>query len=95
MDIINSIEKAGNFVLKRLIEFIGILILVLSAFILVALISYSPNDPNFIYPSSQIIENLLGIKGSITADFLFQSIGLIAFFLPITLIFLLKKKLIK
>ena len=88
MDIKNSIEKAGNFVLKRLIEFIGILILVLSALILLALISYSPNDPNFIYSESQDINNFLGINGSIGADFLLQSIGLISYFLPITLIFL-------
>ena len=88
MGIKNNIEKAGNFVLKRLIEFIGILILVLSAFIFLALISYSPNDPNFIYSESQDINNFLGINGSIGADFLLQSIGLISYFLPITLIFL-------
>ena len=88
MGIKNNIEKARNFVLKRLIEFIGILILVLSAFILLALISYSPNDPNFIYSESQDINNFLGINGSIGADFLLQSIGLISYFLPITLIFL-------
>ena len=88
MSIKNNIEKAGNFVLKRLIEFIGILILVLSALILLALISYSPNDPNFIYSESQDINNFLGINGSIGADFLLQSIGLISYFLPITLIFL-------
>ena len=88
MGIKNNIEKAGNFVLKRLIEFIGILILVLSALILLALISYSPNDPNFIYSESQDINNFLGINGSIGADFLLQSIGLISYFLPITLIFL-------
>ena len=71
-----------------MIEFIGILILIFSIFILLALISYSPNDPNFIYPKNQEINNILGINGSIGADFLLQSIGLISYFLPITLIFL-------
>ena len=55
---------------------------------MLALISYSPNDPNFIYPKNQEINNILGINGSIGADFLLQSIGLISYFLPITLIFL-------
>tara|TARA_Y100000816_G_scaffold199901_1_gene146639 strand:- start:1104 stop:3173 length:2070 start_codon:yes stop_codon:yes gene_type:complete len=88
MDIKNSIEKIKDFALKRLIEFIGILILVFSVLTLAALISYSPNDPNFIYSQSQNINNILGINGSIGADFLLQSIGLISYFLPITLIFL-------
>ena len=88
MDIKNSIEKAKDFALKRLIEFIGVLILGFSIFIFTALISYSPNDPNFIFPKNQEINNILGFNGSIGADFLLQSIGLISYFLPITLIFL-------
>ena len=88
MNIKNNIEKIKDFALKRLIEFIGILILIFSIFIFIALISYSPNDPNFIYPENQEINNILGINGSIGADFLLQSIGLISYFLPITLIFL-------
>ena len=88
MNIKNSIEKVKDFALKRLIEIIGILILIVSVLLLIALISYSPNDPNFIYPENQEINNILGINGSIAADFLFQSIGLVSYFLPITLIFL-------
>ena len=88
MNIKNSIEKVKDFGLKRLIELCGILILIVSVLLLVALISYSPNDPNFIYPENQEINNILGINGSIAADFLFQSIGLVSYFLPITLIFL-------
>ena len=88
MNIKNSIEKVKDFALKRLIELSGILILIVSVLLLIALISYSPNDPNFIYPENQEINNILGINGSIAADFLFQSIGLVSYFLPITLIFL-------
>ena len=100
MDIRNSIEKIKDFALKRLIELIGILILIFAILIFAALISYSPNDPNFIYPKNQDINNILGVNGSIGADFLLQSIGLISYFLPITLIFLslviiLKKNLIQ
>ena len=88
MNIKNNIEKAKDFALKRLIEFIGISMLVFSVLIFAALFSYSPDDPNFIYPKNQEINNILGINGSIGADFLLQSIGLISYFLPITLIFL-------
>ena len=81
-------KKIKKFIINRSIEFIGFLILVSAILILLSLISYNPNDPNFIYPTNQTINNLLGINGSIISDFLFQSIGIIAFFLPITLIFL-------
>ena len=72
-------------------EFAGILTLISAVLILISLISYDPNDPNFIYPESQKINNILGIKGSISADFLFQSIGLISYFIPITLVFVSTK----
>ena len=88
MNIKNTVGKARDFTLKRLIEFIGILILFSAILVFLALISYSPNDPNFIYPKNQEINNILGINGSIAADFLLQSIGLICYFLPVTLIFL-------
>ena len=88
MQIKNSFEKIGNFAIKKFIEFVGFLTLIFAFLLLLSLISYDPNDPNFIYPENQEIKNFLGINGSIGADFLLQSIGLIAYFLPITLIFL-------
>ena len=53
MDIKNNIEKVKDFTVKRVIEFIGILILIFSILIFAALISYSPDDPNFIYPEKK------------------------------------------
>ena len=91
MDFKNNIIKIRDFTQKRLIEFTGILTLISAVLILISLISYDPNDPNFIYPESQKINNILGIKGSISADFLFQSIGLISYFIPITLVFVSTK----
>ena len=88
MDFKKSIEKIKDFSLKRLVEFIGIIILISAILILLSLISYNPNDPNFIYPENQEINNILGINGSITADFLLQSVGIVAYCLPISLIFL-------
>ena len=58
------------------------------AFLVISLISYNPNDPNYIYSQDIVIKNFLGINGSIGADFLLQSIGIVSYFIPISLIFL-------
>ena len=49
-----------------------------------ALISYSPEDPNFIFPENLEIKNYLGFQGSYTSDLFLQSVGLISFLIPIT-----------
>ncbi len=85
-----DIKKLNNFlltfVIKRLIEFIGIILLFLGILLLIALISYSPDDPNFIFPDNTKIKNLIGFRGSYLSDLFFQSLGLISYLIPITLI---------
>jgi S-DNA-T family DNA segregation ATPase FtsK/SpoIIIE len=54
--------------------------------LLLALITYSPNDPNFIFPENTKIENLMGFHGSFVSDLLFQSVGLMAYLIPFTLL---------
>ena len=87
MDIKKLSNTALTFITNRLIEIFGICVLLMGFLILIALISYSPEDPNFIFPDNTIIKNVLGYHGSVTSDFIFQSIGLIGYFLPITYIF--------
>ncbi len=71
--------NVNNFVKKRLIELSGLFLILLSIFILISIISYSPGDPNFIYnPESSEIKNFAGFYGSVVSDFLLQSIGLVA-----------------
>ena len=86
-----DIKKLSNitltFITNRLIEIFGICVLLIGVLILIALISYSPEDPNFIFPENTIIKNILGYQGSVTSDFILQSIGLIGYLLPITFIF--------
>jgi len=86
-----DIKKLANslliFTIKRLIEIFGIIVLCLGIFIFISLISYSPADPNFIFPDNTVIENILGFQGSYTSDLIFQSFGLIAYLIPITYIF--------
>jgi S-DNA-T family DNA segregation ATPase FtsK/SpoIIIE len=66
---------------------LGILVSLTGVMLFLALITYSPKDPNFIFPENTKIENLMGFQGSFVSDLFFQSVGLIAYFIPFTLIF--------
>ncbi len=86
-----NIKKIVNitllFIAKRLTEIFGFLILSAGIFLVVSLVSYSPEDPNFIFPENTEIRNLLGFRGSYISDIFFQSIGLISYLVSLTLIF--------
>jgi len=86
-----NIKKIANtaleFTIKRLIEILGILIILTGILLFIALISYSPEDPNFIFPENTEIKNMLGFQGSYVSDLFFQSIGFISFLIPITFFF--------
>ena len=85
-----NIKKTANLLLKftinRLAEIFGLLISLASGMLLIALITYSPNDPNFIFPENTRIENLMGFQGSFISDLFFQSVGLMAYLIPFTLL---------
>ena len=83
----NYINKIGDFIIKRLAELVGIFLVVGSVLLFLSLISYSPEDPNFIFPENQEIKNFLGFRGSFIADVFFQSIGIISFLIPFSLLF--------
>ena len=87
MNIKNIANLTFIFILRRLIEILGLVVLILGFLLFISLITYSPQDPNFIFPENTQIKNLLGYQGSYVSDLFFQSIGLIAFLIPITLIF--------
>ena len=95
-----DIKKLANsvliFTIKKLIEISGIIISIIGIILFVALISYSPTDPNFIFPENTEIKNLLGFQGSYLADLFLQSIGFVSYLIPLTYIFsglnILKKK---
>ena len=55
-------RKGINFIINRFIELLGALVALFSIVLLVSLLSYSPEDPNFIFPENQEIKNLLGFK---------------------------------
>ena len=87
MNIKKIADSVLNFTIKRLIEIIGIFIFILGILLFLGLITYSPSDPNFIFPENEKIKNLLGFQGSYISDLFFQSIGLVAYLIPITYFF--------
>ena len=49
MDIKKTANLLLNFAIKRLAEIFGILIFATGTLLLIALITYSPEDPNFVF----------------------------------------------
>ena len=86
MDIKKTANFLINFGIKRLAEVFGIFIFISGILLLVALVTYSPEDPNFVFPENKDIKNLLGFQGSFISDLFFQSVGLISYLISLTLI---------
>ena len=86
MNINKIINITLTFLGKRIAEIFGFLIFLAGFILLISLISYSPEDPNFIFPDNKEVENLLGVRGSYISDLFFQSIGLISYLFSITLV---------
>ena len=87
MDIKKLANTTKTFIVKRLLEITGISVSFFGLLLLIALISYSPSDPNFIFSENTDIKNLLGFRGSYVSDLFFQSIGLVSYLVPITFVF--------
>ena len=87
MEIKKIASNSLNFVVKSIVQMAGLFILLIGLFLLTSLLSYSPEDPNFIFPKNTEIQNILGFKGSVVADLFFQSLGLISMLVAISLLF--------
>ncbi|WP_440933556.1 DNA translocase FtsK 4TM domain-containing protein [Candidatus Pelagibacter sp.] len=86
MDIKKTANLFINFTIKRIIEIFGIIIFTAGIFLAISLISYSPDDPNFVFSDNTKINNILGFQGAIVSDLFFQSIGLVSYLFSLTLI---------
>ncbi len=84
MNIKQIAHTSIRFIIYRLIEIIGASTALIGILLLTALVSYSPNDPNFIFPENTEIQNILGFQGSYISDLFFQSIGIISYLISIT-----------
>ena len=89
-------SKISSFFNKRIIEIIGLLIVLLSFFLLLSLLTYYSEDQYFSSQENIKIHNLLGSYGSFVSDLILQSFGIISFLLFVTFfitgIFIIKDK---
>jgi len=86
MDIKKAANLFVNFTIRRLAEIFGLFISSAGVLLLLTLTTYSPEDPNFIFPDNTEIKNILGFHGSYVSDLFFQSLGLISYLFSFTLI---------
>ena len=86
MNIKKITKTVTQFIIKRVIEIFGASIAIIGLLLLAALSSYSPNDPNFIFPENTQIQNMLGFQGSFVSDLFFQSVGFISYLISITFV---------
>jgi len=99
MEIKKFISNITNFIIKRVIEVFGVILILISILLFSALLTYSPQDPNFVFSNNNEINNILGFKGSLISDFFLQSIGLVSFLVSLTILFtginiIIKKKML-
>ena len=87
MDFKKILNNTTHFIANRFAELIGLSIVIVSILLFISLISYSPEDPNFVFSKDSEIKNILGYRGSYASDILFQSLGLISIIIPISLFF--------
>ena len=85
MNIRKITNSAFVFIVKRLTEIFGASISISGLLLFISLISYSPEDPNFIFPENIEIKNWLGFRGSYISDLFFQTVGLTSFLFSLTL----------
>jgi len=99
MEIKKFILNITNFIIKRVIEVFGAILTLISILLFSALLTYSPQDPNFVFSNNNEINNILGFEGSLISDFFLQSIGLVSFLVSLTILFtginiIIKKKML-
>ncbi len=85
MEFKNIAKNSFDFIVNRLIELLGLCVTLVGFFLFLSLVSYSPEDPNFIFTEEKEIQNILGVKGSLVSDIFFQSIGLNSILVAITI----------
>ena len=76
MEIKKLVNNTLSFITNRFIEIIGMGIVIIGILLFIALLSYSPEDPNFIFPENTDIKNILGFRGSFISDLFFNPLAL-------------------
>src|SRR5262249_22514051 len=82
----NSFHQALMTLKRRLLEALGLALLLAALLLGAALVTYDPRDPSLNTAVDAAPHNFLGSTGAVLADILWQSLGLACFLLPILLI---------
>ena len=86
MNIKKTANLLLNFAIRRFAEIFGLIIFFAGILLILSLLTYSPEDPNFIFPDNKKINNIFGYHGSFISDLFFQSFGLMSYLISLTLI---------
>ena len=86
MDNKKRVNLIINFARKRCAEVFCIVMFASGTLMVIDLITYSPEDPNVVFPENKEIKNLWGVQGSFISDLFFQSVGIISYLISFTLI---------
>ena len=79
------LSRIIDFFYVSFIQLSGLILTILAILIFLSLLSYAPDDPNFIVSNNVEIKNILGLNGSLVSDFILQSIGIVSFFLCVNI----------
>src|SRR6516162_8644936 len=71
---------------RRLLESLGLALLLACFLLMLALLTYNPPDPSLNTAVDAAPHNFLGYRGAVVADLLRQSLGFAAFLLPLVLL---------
>src|SRR5690349_8825301 len=75
-----------SFIQRRLLEGLGIILMLAGFAYLLALLTANGTDPSFNRASDQSVANVLGGPGAVFADFVLQGLGLAALVPPAALL---------
>ena len=78
--------EVKSFLKSRFVELFALGLFFFSIALLTGLLSYNPKDNSLNTIGGSVPQNIMGLWGSYTADFLFQFFGLTVFLLPVVLL---------
>ncbi|MBV8392216.1 MAG: DNA translocase FtsK, partial [Alphaproteobacteria bacterium] len=79
-------EGGRDFLRRRLMEIVGIVIAALGVMLLMAIFTFSNSDPSLNHATGVAPNNLLGLPGAYISDLLLQTFGLAIVLVPLALI---------
>jgi len=79
-------HRVQNFLRRRVVDIIGLSLMVIGLFLFLSIASWSVSDPSYNTSSSNEAINFLGVTGAIIADLSMQLMGLSSAIMPMALI---------